>query len=430
MSATVISAIAIILIVTLLLVVALLAVKNAVTPKGSIKIDINNGKKVLEVNPGNSLMTTLANEKIFLPSACGGKANCGQCKVQVFEGGGEILPTETGFFNRKQIKEGWRLGCQVKVKNDLKIQVAESALSVKKLECEVISNKNVATFIKEFVVKLPEGEHLEFKSGEYIQIDIPAYHLSFKDIEVEPEYRKDWDKYGFFNLEGNNPEPTVRAYSMASYPGEKGIIKLNVRIATPPFDRSVPKEQGPKLLPVNPGVGSTYVFTRKPGDKVMISGPYGEFLLPENDPDNIEYIFVGGGAGMAPLRSHIMQLFKTLKTGRKVSFFYGARALVEAFYLEDFAELEKEFPNFKFHLALDRPDPAADAAGVKYTPGFVHLHVRSSDDGGFREQSARFSRSSHGEHPLRQLRRLIPPRTYFKERRSSRPSFLFYILNL
>ena len=444
MSATVISAIAIILIVTLLLVVALLAVKNAVTPKGSIKIDINNGKKVLEVNPGNSLMTTLANEKIFLPSACGGKANCGQCKVQVFEGGGEILPTETGFFNRKQIKEGWRLGCQVKVKNDLKIQVAESALSVKKLECEVISNKNVATFIKEFVVKLPEGEHLEFKSGEYIQIDIPEYHLSFKDIEVEPEYRKDWDKYGFFNLEGNNPEPTVRAYSMASYPGEKGIIKLNVRIATPPFDRSVPKEQGPKLLPVNPGVGSTYVFTRKPGDKVMISGPYGEFLLPENDPDNIEYIFVGGGAGMAPLRSHIMQLFKTLKTGRKVSFFYGARALVEAFYLEDFAELEKEFPNFKFHLALDRPDPAADAAGVEYTPGFVHnvmyetylknhetpeLHVRSSDDGGFREQSARFSRSSHGEHPLRQLRRLIPPRTYFKERRSSRPSFLFFAQN-
>ena len=445
MSATVISAIAIILIVTLLLVVALLAVKNAVTPKGSIKIDINNGKKVLEVNPGNSLMTTLANEKIFLPSACGGKANCGQCKVQVFEGGGEILPTETGFFNRKQIKEGWRLGCQVKVKNDLKIQVAESALSVKKLECEVISNKNVATFIKEFVVKLPEGEHLEFKSGEYIQIDIPAYHLSFKDIEVEPEYRKDWDKYGFFNLEGNNPEPTVRAYSMASYPGEKGIIKLNVRIATPPFDRSVPKEQGPKLLPVNPGVGSTYVFTRKPGDKVMISGPYGEFLLPENDPDNIEYIFVGGGAGMAPLRSHIMQLFKTLKTGRKVSFFYGARALVEAFYLEDFAELEKEFPNFKFHLALDRPDPAADAAGVKYTPGFVHnvmyetylknhetpediLHVRSSDDGGFREQSARFSRSSHGEHPLRQLRRIVPPDILYGKT-VIWPSFLVFAQN-
>ena len=371
MSATVFSAVAIIVIVTLFLVVLLLVIKDAITPKGTIKIDINDGKKVLDVTPGNSLMTTLANEKIFLPSACGGKANCGQCKVQVFEGGGEILPTEVGFFNRKQIKDGWRLGCQVKVKDNLKIQVAESALSVKKLECEVISNKNVATFIKEFTVRLPEGEHIEFKSGEYIQIDIPAFHVYFKDIDVDPEYRKDWEKYGFFNLECVNTEPTIRAYSMASYPAEKNVIKLNVRIATPPFDRSVPREQGPKLLPVPPGIASSYVFTRKPGDKVVISGPYGEFLLPENDPENLEYI-VGGGAGMAPLRSHIMHLFKTLKTGRKVSFFYGARALVEAFYLEDFAEIEKEFPNFKFHLALDRPDPAADAAGVKYTPGFVH----------------------------------------------------------
>ena len=372
MTPTILASIAVIVVVTLLLVVLLLFVKARITPQGTVRIDINNGKKTLEVNPGGSLMNTLADQKIFLPSACGGKANCGQCKVQVLEGGGEILPTETGFFNRKQIKEGWRLGCQVKVKDNLKIQVADSALSVKKLECEVISNKNVATFIKEFTVKLPEGEHLEFKSGEYIQIDIPAYHLYFKDIEVEPEYRADWEKFGFFNLESVNPTPTIRAYSMASYPGEKGIIKLNVRIATPPFDRSVPKEQGPKLLPVNPGIASSYVFTRKPGDKVTISGPYGEFLLPKDDPDNVEYIFVGGGAGMAPLRSHIMELFKTLRTGRKVSFFSGARALVEAFYLEDFAEIEKEFPNFKFHLALDRPDPAADAAGVKYTAGFVH----------------------------------------------------------
>ena len=369
---TIIAAAVIIAAIILILVALLLAVKAYITPKGTVKIDINNGKKEFDVAPGNSLMSTLAGEKIFLPSACGGKANCGQCKVQVLEGGGEILPTEVGFFNRKQIKDGWRLGCQVKVKDNLKIQVAESALSVKKLECEVISNKNVATFIKEFTVKLPEGENLEFKSGEYIQIDIPKYELDFKDIEVEPEYRADWEKYGFFNLHSSNPEDTIRAYSMASYPGEKGIIKLNVRIATPPFDRSVPRELGPKLLPVNPGIASSYVFTRKPGDKVMISGPYGEFLLPKNDPDNIEYIFVGGGAGMAPLRSHIMQLFKTLKTGRKVHFFYGARALVEAFYLEDFAEIEKEFPNFKFHLALDRPDPAADAAGVKYTAGFVH----------------------------------------------------------
>ncbi|MCQ2167261.1 MAG: NADH:ubiquinone reductase (Na(+)-transporting) subunit F [Bacteroidales bacterium] len=372
MTQTIIAAVAVIVIVTLILVALLLIVKAKITPKGTVRIDINNGKKELNVTPGGNLMGTLAGEKIFLPSACGGKANCGQCKVQVLEGGGQILPTETGFFNRKQIKEGWRLGCQVKVKDNLKIQVAESALSVKKLECEVISNKNVATFIKEFTVKLPEGENLEFKSGEYIQIDIPAYHLYFKDIEVEPEYRADWEKYGFFNLESVNPEATIRAYSMASYPGEKGIIKLNVRIATPPFDRSVPRELGPKLLPVNPGIASSYVFTRKPGDKVMISGPYGEFLLPKNDPDDIEYIFVGGGAGMAPLRSHIMQLFKTLRTGRKVHFFYGARALVEAFYLEDFAEIEKEFPNFRFHLALDRPDPAADAAGVKYTAGFVH----------------------------------------------------------
>ena len=372
MSSTIISAAVALLIVTVILVVLLLVVKDAITPKGKVKIDINEGKKVIDVTPGNSLMASLASEKIFLPSACGGKANCGQCKVQVLEGGGEILPTEVGFFNRKQIKDGWRLGCQVKVKENLKIQMDESALSVKKLECEVISNHNVATFIKEFTVKLPEGEHIEFKSGQYIQIDIPAYHLYFKDIEVEPEYRGAWEKFGFFNLESVNPEATIRAYSMASYPGEKGIIKLNVRIATPPFDRSVPREQGPKLLPVNPGIASSYVFTRKPGDKVMISGPYGEFLLPKDDPDNVEYIFVGGGAGMAPLRSHIMQLFKTLKTGRKVSFFYGARALVEAFYLEDFAEIEKEFPNFKFYLALDRPDPAADAAGVKYTAGFVH----------------------------------------------------------
>ena len=372
MTPTILASIAVIVLVTLLLVVLLLVIKGIVTPKGTIQIDINNGKKTLSVNPGNSLMNTLAEQKIFLPSACGGKANCGQCKVQVLEGGGEILPTETGFFNRKQIKEGWRLGCQVKVKDNLKIQVAESALSVKKLECEVISNENVATFIKEFTVRLPEGEELEFKSGEYIQIDIPAYEADFADMGVADIYKGDWDKFGITPLKFKNEVPTIRAYSMASYPGEKGIIKLNVRIATPPFDRTQPKGVFKFVPGVPPGIASTYVFSRKPGDKVMISGPYGEFLLPKNDPDNVEYIFVGGGAGMAPLRSHIMELFRTLKTGRKVSFFYGARALVEAFYLEDFAEIEKEFQNFKFHLALDRPDPAADAAGVKYTAGFVH----------------------------------------------------------
>ena len=369
---TILGAVGTIVVLTLILVALLLVIKAKLTPSGTVQIDINTGKKALDVPQGGDLLHTLADQKIFLPSACGGKANCGQCKVKVNEGGGTILPTETGFFTRKQIKDNWRLGCQVKVKENLKIEVPDSALSVKKLECEVISNDNVATFIKEFTVKLPEGEHLEFKSGEYIQIDIPAYELDFKDIDVAPEYRADWEKFGFFNLHSSNPVPTIRAYSMASYPGEKGIIKLNVRIATPPFDRSVPRELGPKLLPVNPGIGSSYVFTRKPGDKVMISGPYGGFLLPENDPIEQEYIFVGGGAGMAPLRSHIMQLFKTLKTGREVHYFYGARALVEAFYLEDFAQIEKEFPNFHFHLALDRPDPAADAAGVRYVAGFVH----------------------------------------------------------
>ena len=371
MSNTILAAILVIVVVTLILVALLLFIKIKLTPSGTVKIDINDGKKVLDVPQGGSLLNTLAEQKIFLPSACGGKGNCGQCKCQVLEGGGSILPTEVGFFTRKQIADNWRLGCQVKVKDNLKIQAPDSALSVKKLECEVISNKNVATFIKEFTVKLPEGENIEFKSGEYIQIDIPAYDVNFADMDVDPIYRADWEKYGFFDLKYKNTVPTIRAYSMASYPAEKNVIKLNVRIATPPFDRSQPKGVF-KMLPVPPGIASTFVFSRKPGDKVWISGPYGEFLLPKDDPDSQEYVFVGGGAGMAPLRSHIMHLFKTLKTKKEVHFFYGARALVEAFYLEDFAEIEKEFPNFHFHLALDRPDPAADAAGVKYTAGFVH----------------------------------------------------------
>ena len=371
MFSTIIGSVVTVVVVTLVLVALLLVIKAKLTPSGSVKIDINDGKKVLDVPQGGDLLHTLADQKIFLPSACGGKANCGQCKVRVLEGGGEILPTEKGFFSRKEIKDNWRLGCQVKIKDNLKIAVPESALSVKKLECEVISNKNVATFIKEFTVKLPAGEHLDFKSGEYIQIDIPEYDVDFSTIDVDDVYKPDWERFGFFGIKAHNPVATVRAYSMASYPAEGAIIKLNVRIATPPFDRNQPKGVF-KMLPVPPGVASSYVFTRKPGDKVTISGPFGEFLLPENDPDSQEYIFVGGGAGMAPLRSHIMQLFKTLKTKKEVHFFYGARNLVEAFYLEDYAEIEKEFPNFHFHLALDRPDPAADAAGVKYTPGFVH----------------------------------------------------------
>ena len=275
------------------------------------------------------------------------------------EGGGEILPTEKGFFNRRQVKDNWRLGCQVKVKDDIKIKVDESTLNARKFQCEVISNDNVATFIKEFTVRLPE--RMDFRSGQYIQVDVPAFHVSFKDMDVAPEYRADWERFGFFGLECNNEEPTVRAYSMAPYPAEGDVVKLNVRIATPPRGLSVP-----------PGTASSYIFSRKPGDIVTLSGPYGEFLLPQDDPEDVEYIFVGGGAGMAPLRSHIMHLLRTLRTGRKVSFFYGARALKEAFYLEDFAQLEREFPNFKFRLALDRPDPAADSAGVPYTAGFVH----------------------------------------------------------
>ncbi|MBE6226650.1 MAG: NADH:ubiquinone reductase (Na(+)-transporting) subunit F [Bacteroidales bacterium] len=355
------------LVVTLILVGLLLFAKAKLTPSGTVKININNGSKVLEVAPGGSLLSTLGNEKIFLPSACGGKGSCGQCKCRVLEGGGTILPTEVGFFNRKQILNNWRLGCQVKVKEDLKIEVPESALSVKKWECEVISNKNVATFIKEFCVKIPDGETLNYRSGGYIQVDVPAITVDYKDIDVDEQFREDWEKMGVFNLKMVNPTPTLRAYSMATYPAEGNIIKLNVRIATPPFDRV---KGG--FMDVNPGICSSYIYSLKPGDKVMISGPYGEFFIPDNCPDDQEFVFIGGGAGMAPMRSHIMHLFKTEKTNRKVNFFYGARSLKEAFYLEDYAQIEKEFPNFKFHLALDRPDPEADKAGVPYVPGFVH----------------------------------------------------------
>ncbi len=364
---TIIIAVIAIVVVTLILVALLLYVKIKLTPSGTVKININDGQKEVEVTPGGSLLATLAEKKIFLPSACGGKGSCGQCKCRVVEGGGTILPTEVGFFSRKQILDHWRLGCQVKVKENLKIIVPESALSVKKWECEVVSNHNVATFIKEFVVKLPEGEHLKFKSGGYIQVDVPAITVNFKDFDIDEQYREDWEKMGAFDLKMVNTTPTLRAYSMACYPAEGDIIKLNVRIATPPIDRATRK-----FLPVNPGVCSSYIYSLKPGDKVMISGPYGEFFLPDNLPAEQELIFIGGGAGMAPMRSHIMHLFKTEKTTRKVNFFYGARSLKEAFYLDDYHALEKEFPNFKFHLALDRPDPAADAAGVAYTAGFVH----------------------------------------------------------
>lgn len=356
--------------VTLVLVIILLVAKHFLVKTGKVKITINNDKEV-ETESGSSLLTTLANNNIFLPSACGGKGSCGQCKVQVLSGGGEILPTETVHFSRKQIKDHWRLGCQVKVKEDLLIKVPDSVLSIKEWECTVISNKNVATFIKEFIVALPPGEHLDFIPGSYAQIKIPPYSMDYdKDIDkasIGEEYLPAWEKFGLFTLKSVNKETTVRAYSMANYPAEGDRIMLTVRIATPPFR---PKPQvGFQDVPT--GIASSYIFSLKPGDKVLMSGPYGDFH-PIFDSKK-EMMWIGGGAGMAPLRSQIMHMTKTLHTtDRVMNYFYGARALNEVFYLDDFLKLEKEFPNFHFHLALDRPDPAADKAGVKYTPGFVH----------------------------------------------------------
>lgn len=354
------------LLVILILVLMILIAKAKLVPSGNVKITLNK-KKELEVPMGNTLLSTLQSQNIFLSSACGGQGTCGQCRCRVLEGGGEILPTEKGHFSRKEQLNHWRLGCQVKVKEDLSIAIPESVFGIKEWECEVVSNRNVASFIKEFVVKLPEGERIDFKPGSYSQIRVPKYgSVKYSDFVVDEKYRGDWDKFKMWDLVAKNDENTVRAYSMANYPAEGNIITLNVRVATPPFDRA---KGG--WMNVNPGIVSSYIFSLKPGDKVMMSGPYGEFH-PIFDSKR-EMIWVGGGAGMAPLRSQIMHMTKTLKTtDRKMSFFYGARALVEAFYLEDFHELEREFPNFSFHLALDRPDPAADAAGVKYTAGFVH----------------------------------------------------------
>ena len=355
------------LIVILILVGILLFAKAKLTAKGDVKISINNGDRVITTEPGSSLLSTLAGQKIFLPSACGGKGSCGMCKCQVDSGAGSILPTETGFFSYKQQHENWRLACQVKVKENIEMRIPESVMGIKKWECTVVSNRNISTFLKEFVVKLPEGENLKFKSGGYIQIDVPALDVDFKDMIIDEKYKGDWEKMKMFDLKMHNPEPTYRAYSMANSPAEGNIIMLNIRIATPPFDKATGG-----FMKVNPGICSSYVFSRKPGDKITISGPYGEFFLPDNLPDTQELVFIGGGAGMAPMRSHIMHLFKTEKTKRPVSFWYGARALKEVPYLDEFHAIEKDFPNFSFNLALDRPDPEADAAGVKYTPGFVH----------------------------------------------------------
>ena len=357
--------------IVLLLVGILLLAKRFLVKSGEVTIDINDGKKMLHVQSGKTLLNTLGDNGVHLSSACGGKGSCGQCKVQVTSGGGEMLPTEAVHFTRREIKDHWRLGCQVKVKEDMTLKVSEAALEVKEWECEVISNRNVATFIKEFIVRLPEGEHLNFIPGSYAQIRIPRYEMTYDaDIDkslIGDEYLPAWEKFGLFTLKCKNTEETVRAYSMANYPEEGDRIMLTVRIATPPFK---PKPQV-GFMDVSPGIASSYIFTLKPGDKVKMSGPYGDFH-PIVD-SKAEMIWVGGGAGMAPLRAQILWMLKTRQCrDRVMHYFYGARALNEVFYLDDFLALEKEFPNFKFHLALDRPDPEADKKGVKYTPGFVH----------------------------------------------------------
>lgn len=367
----ILQSIAVFLTVILLLVIILLVAKKYLSPSGNVNIVINEDK-TLSVPQGASIMNTLTQNGIYLPSACGGKGSCGQCRLQVIEGGGEILDSERPHFTRKEIKNNWRLGCQCKVKGDLKVKIPETVLGVKEWECTVISNKNVSSFIKEFKVQLPPGEHMDFIPGSYAQISIPAYDVidydkDFDKDDIGEEYIGAWKKFNILSIKAHNPEPTVRAYSMANYPDEGDIIMLTVRIASTPFK---PRPQvGFQDVPT--GIASSYIFSLKPGDKVRMSGPYGDFH-PIFDSKK-EMIWVGGGAGMAPLRSQIMYMLKTLHTrDREMHYFYGARSLNEAFFLDDFHELEKEYPNFHFHLALDRPDPLADEAGVKYTAGFVH----------------------------------------------------------
>ncbi len=366
----ILTSIGVFLVTILVLVAILLVAKAYLSPSGNVDIVINS-KETLSVPQGASLLSTLSQEGIFLPSACGGKGSCGQCKVQVPEGGGNILDSERGHFTRKQVKEHWRLGCQCKVKGELQIKVPDSVLGVKEWECTVIGNRNVASFIKEFKVQLPPGEHMDFIPGSYAQIKIPAYDIDYdRDMDkalIGDLYVPTWQKFGLFGLKQKNEVPTIRAYSMANYPDEGDIITLTVRIATPPFK---PKDQGPGFQDVPCGIASTYIFSLKPGDKCIMSGPYGEFH-PVFDSKR-EMIWVGGGAGMAPLRAQIMHMLKTLHTkDREMHYFYGARAIDEVFFQEDFLALEKEYPNFHFHLALDRPDPKADSLGVKYTPGFI-----------------------------------------------------------
>jgi len=347
--------------VALLIVSVLLFARSKLVNSGAVKIIVNGDEsQPIECAAGSTLLATLADKKIFIPSACGGGGTCAQCLVNIDEGGGDLLPTEEGHISRGMAKEGCRLSCQVKVKNDMRIRVPDSVFSVKKWDCEVVSNGNVATFIKEFKVRLPEGEKIDFTSGDYIQIEIPPHDVSYKNFVVEDEYREDWDKFDLWRYRSVTTDTVERAYSMANYPAEgDDIVMLNVRIASPP----------PRLPDVPPGKGSSYIFDQKPGDKVTISGPFGEFHIK---PTEREMIFIGGGAGMAPLRSHIMRMLVTEKTDRKMSYWYGARSLREMFYVDDFDKLQAENENFKWHVALSEPLPEDNWEGHT---GFIHQVV-------------------------------------------------------
>ena len=343
----------------LILVLILNFAESKLLPQGDVTIEINGDtEKNIITRPGGTLLSALAGQSVFLPSACGGGGTCAMCECQVMEGGGEILPTETGHISRNKAKDSWRLACQVKIKENMKIHVPDEIFSIQKWEATVESNENVATFIKELVLNLPEGENLEFEAGGYIQIDIPEYHnLAFSDFDIEKEYHPDWDQYKIWDLVANNEEPVFRAYSMANHPAEGNRVMLNVRIATPP---------PPLWNEAPPGLASSYIFNLKPGDKVTISGPYGEFFIKDTQR---EMVYIGGGAGMAPMRSHLFHLFQTLKTGRQVSFWYGARSVREMFYDEHFKDIEKKFPNFTYNVALSEPMDEDNWSGHK---GFIH----------------------------------------------------------
>ena len=345
--------------VVVALVGVVLTAKKFLVSSADVQLVIdepNQDTRTMSTPAGSTLLNTLAANKIFIPSACGGKGSCGVCKVDVHEGGGEMLPTEVGHISKAEARHGCRLACQVKVKGDIKIELEEGTSGIAKWNCTVKSNHNVATFIKEFVLELPKGENVPFRAGGYIQIECPPHVAKYEEFDIEEEYRGDWDTFGMWQFVSDVKEDVIRAYSMANYPGEEGIIMLNVRIASPPPDRSAPRGTF-KYLDVPPGIMSSYIFACKPGDNVTISGPYGEFFARETDN---EMVFVGGGAGMAPMRSHIFDQFKRLRTSRKVSFWYGGRSFKELFYLEDFDSIQQEFENFQWHVALSDKRVAAE----------------------------------------------------------------------